>query len=1112
MNFNYLQKKFYILTFLFLSTCFMSTYGQLQVTEEIMTIPCYTTNAPNEMPQFFKQKGHQGVQRREYPYPFDDNFTFEKKPVEYPIIRMQNEYIDLAIMPQMGGRVYYAKDKTNGYDYFYHNHVVKPSLIGMVGNWVSGSLAWGFPHHHGPSTVIPMDYKIVKNTNGSTTVWISDTDRRHRLSMLIGYTVYPNSNVLEMSIQPMNNTPVSNSFLFWANPAVNVDSAYQVIFPPSVKYVTYHAKRDMTTWPIADGIYNNTNYKDMDVSWWKNTISPSSFFSWDPKEGYFGGYDHNKHAGTVWVGNRYLSPGMKYWADGNNPIGRGVNAGLTDSDSQYIELMAGFYSDNQPDYSWIEPYENKYGKMTWFPMRELAGIKFANGKGALNITAKDGKIQLRMNATSLYKNAKVVVSANSKTIFEQKLDISPAKPYVNDQINLPKGITEKDFEVILTDADNQTIMLYKAIEHQPSTDPRPTPLKALPVADEINNVEELYLAGLRLNQFYNPSISPIPYYEKALKLDPGHYGTNLQMGILKVKDFDWAVAESYLQKAVNRVSANYTRPKDCEALYYLAMTQRAQNNQVKAYENFYRASWDNAWNAPAYYQLAEMECVKGDFEKALEHIDRALTTAAKNIQLLNLKTVILRKLNKMNEAEKTALASLEVSVINHQATNELSIIYKAIGKTTESSKFSSELSRVMRGEIQSYLELASSYMDGGFYTEIIDLLKPIESKSETYPMLYYYLGYAHSKLGKSDLALKYYQTASSKPHDYCFPFRNEENIVLNDAMFVNPSDAKAPYYLGNLLYEKQPQKAIEVWEKSAQIDPTFYIVHRNLSIAYNEVNKDPAKALASIEKAYSCNNQDAKLLQEVDEMMGLNNVSIEKKYNFLKKNEKVAAKRSETMVHFAIRCFQYEKFDEAVRIMNVTKLVEQEGGTKYQNAYLNAYTLRGMTNFNAGKYQKALADFLTASKFPVVYGRNRLAQLYYLLGITYEKTGNKTEAKINFEKTINAVNTVPAGRLSSEGENLFYKGMALKNLGETEKANAEFDILLQYANDKIEVNYFFNQFDKGQSQTTMRAGKHYLAGLAYIGYGEHEKANIEFKKALELIPEHSWSKIYLSRK
>jgi tetratricopeptide (TPR) repeat protein len=138
--------------------------------------------------------------------------------------------------------------------------------------------------------------------------------------------------------------------------------------------------------------------------------------------------------------------------------------------------------------------------------------------------------------------------------------------------------------------------------------------------------------------------------------------------------------------------------------------------------------------------------------------------------------------------------------------------------------------------------------------------------------------------------------------------------------------------------------------------------------------------------------------------------------------------------------------------------------------------------------------------------------LYYLLGIANEKTGNKSEAKANFEKTIKAVNSVSSGRLSSEGENLYYKGMAYKKLGETEKANAEFDILLKYSNEKREANSFFNQFDKGLSPTTVQANKYYLAGLAYLGFGEQEKANIEFKKTLELLPDQPWCKIYLSKK
>ena len=312
--------------FLVVFSLFFSTIvsAQVRVTEKVISIPTYKNDPPNPMPRFYEGKSHQGVQRRIYPYPMDDNLTDNKTDVDYHFIVVENEFIELGIIPELGGRIYYAVDKTNNYDWFYHNHVVKPSLIGMVGNWISGSNAWGFPHHHGPNTVEPMDNKIVENSDGSKTVWIANTDRRHRMSILTGYTIFPNSSKVQMTIKPMNRTANSNSFLFWANPAVHVDSAYQVFFPPSVQYVTFHGKREMTSWPIADSWFNNYEYSGLDVSYWKNTRVPSSFFSWDPQEDYFGGYDHKKKAGTVWVGNHYTSPGMKYWADGNNEAGRKI--------------------------------------------------------------------------------------------------------------------------------------------------------------------------------------------------------------------------------------------------------------------------------------------------------------------------------------------------------------------------------------------------------------------------------------------------------------------------------------------------------------------------------------------------------------------------------------------------------------------------------------------------------------------------------------------------------------------------------------------------------------------------------------------------------------------
>ena len=551
------------LTVLFCSIgSLLDAQAQVKLREDTQTYKTYIQNPPNVMPRFYEGRNHQGVQRRIYPYPYDDGLTTKTKNVDYPVITLENEYILLKITPELGGRLYGAYDKTNGYEWIYENRVVKPSLtlIGMVGNWYSGSLAWGYPHHHGPTTVENMDYEIEEHADGSKTVWINNTERLQRVNILIGYTIYPNSSIVEMTIHPRNRTALGNSILFWSNPAVVCDSAYQVIFPPSVQYVTHHGKRDMTAWPIADSRYGNYEFTGMDISWWKHTHVPSSFFSWDPREDYFGGYDHKLQAGTAWTGNHYTMQGMKYWADGNNANGFMINNGLTDDGRRYIELMAGFYTDNQPDYSWLEPYETKFGTMIWFPIRELGGIKYANRNGAMNYEIKGSNIDVRLNTTSPHKAAKFVLKAKGREVKTENISISPAEPR-SVQATLPAGVVETDLDFALYGANGELLMGY--VPHEYPKQEKPEALAPLPQPSALNTVEELYLTGLRINQFHSTA-DPMPYYREALNRDPSNSDVNTQLGILAIKDHDWEQAEKYLRTAATRVKTYYTRPKNCE--------------------------------------------------------------------------------------------------------------------------------------------------------------------------------------------------------------------------------------------------------------------------------------------------------------------------------------------------------------------------------------------------------------------------------------------------------------------------------------------------------------------------------------------------------------------
>jgi tetratricopeptide (TPR) repeat protein len=1090
MNF----KKHFSFILIFCCVLSFKAYSQEVILNEVKeVIPTYLIDPPNVMPRFYEGRTHQGVQRRIYPYPYDDGLTTNKQPVEYPMIQVENDFIKLGIAPGQGGRIYYAYDKTNDYNWLYHNHVVKPSLIGMVGNWRSGSLAWGYPHHHGPTTVEDMDYEIEEHPDGSKTIWINCTERLQRVNSLIGYTVYPNSSIVEMTIDLRNRTEMGNSFLFWANPAVHSDSAYQVIFPPSVQYVTYHGKRDMTSWPIADSPFNGYNFTGMDISWWKNTHVPVSFFSWDPKEDYFGGYDYNLKAGTAWVGNHHVSPGMKYWADGNNPNGLNTNNGLTDNDGRYIELMAGFYTDNQPDYSWLEPYESKYGSMIWFPIRELDGLKYANKNGAMNYFIDGNSIDIRLNSTMSHPKAKFVLSSKGKELKTDIISISPEEPR-KIIAQLPKNIGENDIEITLFDSDGNVLYTYIPRNHDYPSYEKPEPLKSFASPQNIESVEELYLTGLRIDQFHSV-LNSMPYYQEALKRDPKNSKVNTQLGILSLRAKDWVSAEKYLRIATERVRMNYTRPKDCEPLYYLGMALRALGRTNEAYDTFYDATWGSAWHSAAYYQLAEIDCNRQNWETALDHINRSLSTNAVNIRALNLKGVILRKMGKVSQAQEWLETVLKETKINHLAQNELYLM-------NNSEDYLNRLCRWMRDDVQAYIELSTEYTAIGLYDEAIQVMKRLEVKGETFPLLYYFTGYNYHLLGDDATALSYYLKAEKMPSDYCFPFRSEAVYVLENAMNLNPEGNLAPYYLGNLFYERLPEKAIELWEKSASLDDSFYIVQRNLGLAYNEIQENPKKALESMKKAAKLNKDDARLLFEIDVLHEANQISPAEKYTFLMDNYETAKKRYETLLRLITRAVEYGKFAEALYMLDNNRIVESEGAREKQNAYLNSYTIRAMNQINQKNYDSALIDIKAALDYPIgLVARARYAQLYYLEGEIYENIGQKGQAVKSYEKALEIETSEARDR-----EYIYYKGLALQKLGKEKEAKQTFESLLQNVSD----DGAYSQFDGRASNTAQRINAVYQTGLGYMGLGEKAKAIEQFSSVLNINPGHIWSKTFLN--
>jgi tetratricopeptide (TPR) repeat protein len=339
------------------------------------------------------------------------------------------------------------------------------------------------------------------------------------------------------------------------------------------------------------------------------------------------------------------------------------------------------------------------------------------------------------------------------------------------------------------------------------------------------------------------------------------------------------------------------------------------------------------------------------------------------------------------------------------------------------------------------------------------------------------------------------------PTDYCFPFRSEAVFVLENAMELNPEGSYAPYYLGNLFYERRPEKAIQLWEKSVGLNDSFYIVHRNLGLAYNEIQKNRSKALESMNKAVGINKDDARLLFEIDQLHEANQISPADKYTFLMDNYDTAKKRYETLLRLITRAVEYGKYDEALFMLDNNSIVESEGAREKQNAYLNSYSLRVKAMIDKGDYASALKDVNAALDYPIgLVARARYAQLYYLEGLIYENTGQQAQAVSSYEKALEV--ETAGGR---DREYNYYKGLALQKLGRDAEARQLFESLLQASRD----DGAYSQFDGRATSAAQRVNALYQAGLGYMGLGDNAGAAKEFKAALEINPGHFWSKTYL---
>ena len=425
-----------------------------------------------------------------YPYPTIDRIGDNKVEKAYRAVYLENEYLKVMILPELGGRIQRAYDKTNGYDFIYYNHVIKPALVGLLGPWISGGIEFNWPQHHRPTTYLPVDCTILENEDGSKSVVTHDVDQMYGTGEITKITLYPGKAYIEITGQLYNRTALPQTFLWWANPAVPVNENTQSIFPPDVHAVVDHGKRDVSRFPIATGVYYKKDYSEgVDISRYKNIPVPTSYMAEKSKYDFVGGYDYGREAGILHVADHHISPGKKQWTWGCGDFGKAWDRNLTDEDGPYVELMTGVYTDNQPDFTWLKPFEEKVFRQYFMPYKAVGQVKNATKDAAVHLSCGQGTAKVVVYATGVWENAENCSDRTGGESFWIRRRVCP--PTIFSGRKFPwEGEKEEDLWLRVL---SQGVCLAE-YRPEPEEIPHiPDPAKAAEDSSEIMTNEELFL-------------------------------------------------------------------------------------------------------------------------------------------------------------------------------------------------------------------------------------------------------------------------------------------------------------------------------------------------------------------------------------------------------------------------------------------------------------------------------------------------------------------------------------------------------------------------------------------------------------------------------------------
>lgn len=979
-----------------------------RVFEKKMTIPTYGVGKEEKNPMFFEKRVYQGSSGKVYPNPVIEKIEDEKKDREYNAVVLENDYIEVVVLPELGGRVYSARDKTNGYDFVYKNHVIKPALVGLLGPWISGGIEFNWPQHHRPSTYMPVHYQIRNYPDGSAGVTLGETENMFGLKVLTEIRLYPDAVYMEIHTRVCNYGALPQTFLWWANPAYAVNDDTATIMPPDVTAVMDHGKRAVSEFPIAKGRYYKMDYSPgVDISRYANIPVPTSFMAYKSNFDFIGGYDYGRCAGLLHVADHHISPGKKQWTWGCGDFGKAWDRNLTDDDGPYVELMTGCFTDNQPDFTFIQPHEEKQFTQYFMPYREVGRISNANRDFCFG--TEGGTFCLY--AAKAHQNVTVSVAHGGES---RALTV-----------NLAPG---EVFRLENVGSDAVICITYDGQQLRFSPDmvadfEMPAPASACPPPAECKTTEELYLFGLHIEQYRHATRLPEDYYLEGLRRDETDFRLNNAYGLLLLRRGRLEESKPFFRRAIDKITVKNPNPVTTDPFYYLGIAQLLTGRRADAYDCLYKCLWSYEHKGAACWYLAVIEYSRGCFEAALRFAMDSLACGAHDARARVVAAMALARLGRAEEQAAYLRIAMETDPFDLLSRSE----------SGEDRQF------LIGVSVTEITQSACIYLLLEEFDRAAQLLGEWMRHNGEHPLVCFYIAYAHYKEHKP--FGKDIEMARDLSGEICFPNKLFDIVVL-DCVTAISENALAHYYLGNLYYDKrQYTLARDHWLAAERLDPNMPTVKRNLSLYFYNKAHNPEQAVACMEAAWALDPTDGRVLLELTQLYQLVGKDGQFLFRLMEAYLPVVETRDDLYTAYIRLVLENGNAAHAERLILTRQFHPWEGGEgKVTRLYKEIKCARARELAAQGETNAAMQKYHEALTFPENLGEGKLIldtsnDIYYQMGELSEAVGNPNAVEYyHMAARGEAVVSDDMYYNDNPVDYLFYQALALQKLGMREQS------------------------------------------------------------------------------